>query len=496
MKKLNRKSKVYLAIDLGASSGRVMAARFDGRRLRLDEVHRFPNGGCLLPDGWHWEIVGLFAEIKRGLALAGTRYGRSLVSAGVDTWGVDYGLVDRRGRLLGLPFMYRDSRTDGAPERVFRRVSRSNIYGVTGLQSMFFNTLYQLEAERAASSTALNHAHRLLFTPDLLHYWLSGRMANEYTIASTSQMLDARRRTWARGLLARLGLPVHILGPLVQPGTKLGRLLPAWQEELGLGAIAIVAPGSHDTASAVAAVPAASEDYAYLSSGTWSLLGVERPEPLLTAEARRVNFTNEGGVCGTIRLLKNITGLWLLQECRRIWTGQGKKMGYSDIERLARRAKPFAAFVDPDDASFATPGDMPARVRAFCRATRQPVPRDDGQLARVLYESLALRYRDVLGKAETLTGRTYGCLHIVGGGSRDSFLDQLAADAIQRPVVAGPVEATALGNILVQMIASRDLASLSEGRDLVRASFPTVTYEPRDRARWDDAFARFRQVAS
>jgi rhamnulokinase len=488
--------RIYLAIDLGASSGRVMAGRFDGRRLRLEEVHRFGNAGCHLPDGWHWEITGLFAEIKKGLAAAGARYGRALVSAGVDTWGVDYGLLDGRGRLLGLPYMYRDDRTAGVPERVFRRVSRARVYAITGVQSMFFNTLYQLCAERASQSVALAQARHLLFTPDLLHYWLSGRMANEYTIASTSQMLDARRRTWARGLIRRLGLPGRLFGDLVEPGTELGPLRPVFQKELGLGRLRIVVPGSHDTASAVAAVPAEGADFAYLSSGTWSLLGAERERPLLTPEAMALNFTNEGGVGGTIRLLKNITGLWLLQECRRVWNERGAGLAFTDIERRASRARPFRSIIDPDDPAFGAPGDMPARIAAFCRRTRQPVPAGPAETGRVVYESLALRYRNVFDKLVRLTGRDYATLHIVGGGSQNHLLNQLAADAVQRPVVSGPAEATAIGNILLQMKAAGDIGSLAEGRALVRASFPTRTYEPRAAGPWDEAYARFRKVAA
>jgi len=321
-------------------------------------------------------------------------------------------------------------------------------------------------------------------------------MANEYTIASTSQMLDARRRTWARGLIRRLDLPARLFGDLVEPGTALGSLRPVFQKELGLGRLKIVTPGSHDTASAVAAVPAGGDDHAYLSSGTWSLMGVERDGPLLTPEAMALNFTNEGGVCGTIRFLKNITGLWLLQECRRVWNERGARLAFTDIEQKAARARPFRALIDPDAPVFSAPGDMPARIAAFCRRTRQPVPEGPGETGRVVYEALALRYRDVFGKLVRLTGRDYATLHIVGGGSQNHLLNQLAADAVQRPVVSGPAEATAIGNILLQMRADGELRSLAEGRALVRASFPTRTYEPRAAGPWDEAFARFQKVAA
>lgn len=488
---MNMKKRTYLAVDLGASSGRVMAGTFDGKKLCLEEVNRFKNAGCRLPDGWHWEVVGLFANIKDGLAKAGARYGQSIVSAGVDTWGVDYGLVDRRGRLLGLPYMYRDERTNGVPERVHRQVSAARTYGITGLQSMYFNSLYQLYAERMQKSSALDHAHRILFMPDLLHYWLSGRMANEYTIASTSQLLDASKRTWSRELIGELGLPGGLFGKLVQPGTILGPLLPDLQNELRIKSLNIVAPGSHDTASAVAAVPSATDNFAYLSSGTWSLLGTERAKPLLTDEARKFDFTNEGGICNTIRLLKNITGLWLIQECQRVWSQSGINRNFTEIAAEARKAKPFAALINPDDPSFATPGDMPARIRAFCRKTGQKLPAGDGQIARVVYESLALRYRMVFSMLEDLSATHYDRLHVVGGGSQNELLNQFTSDALQKPVVSGPAEATAIGNILMQMIAAGDVRSLREGRELVRASFDVKTYEPRSNAGWDDAYGNF-----
>jgi rhamnulokinase len=360
---------------------------------------------------------------------------------------------------------------------------------------MFFNTLFQIASEVASRSPALAVADRLLFTPVLIHYWLTGIAANEYTIASTSQLLDAKKRTWARGLIRKIGLPERIFGEIVEPGTALGRLLPVFREELGIRNLKIVAPGAHDTASAVAAVPATGSDHVYLSSGTWSLMGVERAKPLLTPDALRLNFTNEGGVCGTIRLLKNISGLWLMQESRRCWNERGANLAFPDIERRAKRARPFRAFIDPDHPEFAAPGDMPARIAAFCRRTRQPVVEDIGSVGRLIYESLALRYRDVFNKLVALTGRDYGALHIVGGGSQNLLMSQLAADAVQRPVVAGPAEATAIGNVLMQMMADRQVRSLAEGRELVRLSFPTRTHEPRSSSAWDEAYARFCKVA-
>ncbi len=487
--------RVYIAIDLGASSGRVMAGLYDGRRLALEELHRFENRGHRILGHYHWDVVSLFSEIRAGLARAAARHGRGLVSAGVDTWGVDYVYLDSRGRLLGLPYQYRDGRTAGLERLACRRVARDRIYATTGIQFIFFNTLLQVLSEAQEGAVALREADRILFTPDLMHYWLSGVAANEYTIASTSQMLDARKRTWAKGLLREMGIPTRMLGPLVQPGTVLGELLPDLREETGIPALKIIATASHDTASAVAAVPAEGRGHLYVSSGTWSLMGVERDEPLLTAEARELNFTNEGGVEGTIRLLKNIAGLWLIQECRRCWRGQGADLDFGAIAAMARRAKPFAAVVDPDAPEFATPGDMPARIRAFVERTGQKLPSGRDPIARAIHESLALRYHKVLAGLSRLTGREYDTLHIVGGGSQNTLLNQMAADATGRRVVAGPVEATAIGNILVQMKASGDLRSIAEGRELVRRSFPVRVYDPAPGPGWEDAIGRFSRIA-
>jgi sugar (pentulose or hexulose) kinase len=489
-------TRVYLAIDLGASSGRVMAGLYNGKTLVLEEAHRFPNGGHRIGDNFYWDFVGLFAEIKAGLAKAARQYGKQLVSAGVDTWGVDYGLLDRGGHLLGLPHHYRDPRTEGVQERVFRRMPRRRIYEVTGIQFMPFNSIYQLASEAARRSPALAHAHRVLFAPDLLNYWLTGRQVNEYTMASTSQLLDARTRTWAKGVIRRLGLPARIFAPVVQPGTVLGEVLPSLREETGLGKLKIIAPGCHDTASAVAAVPAVGHDHAYLSSGTWSLMGVETIEPVINDQSYNYGFTNEGGVCGTIRLLKNICGLWLSQECRRIWKQQGVEVAFEDLRRDAVAAAPFAALIDPDHPDFATAGDMPARIVAFCKRTGQKAPTTPGATARVIYDSLALRYREVFGMLECLTGRHYDALHIVGGGVRETVLSQYTADALNRPVHAGPVEATAIGNILMQMLAAKAIRSLDQGRELVRTSFPITTYKPGPSAPWDEAAKRFALLKS
>lgn len=486
--------RVHLAVDLGASSGRVMAGTFDGRRIALEEMNRFGNPGHSIHGSFHWDFLQLFADIKTGLRKAGQTHGRSVVSAGIDTWGVDYGLIDRQGRLLGLPYQYRDPRTNGIEEKACRRMPREKIYGISGIQFMFLNTMIQLVAEQEAKSVALANADRILFSPDLLNFWLTGVKANEYTIASTSQLLDAKKRTWSRPLIKAMGLPPKIFGDLVDPGTVLGGVTAGVGGEIGLPKLRIIAPGTHDTASAVAAVPARGADHAYLSSGTWSLMGVETRHPVLNEKSYRLNFTNEGGVCGTIRLLKNICGLWLIQESRRTWERQGKKLTFAEIESAAAEAKPFAAVIDPDSPDFSRPGDMPANIRAFCKRTGQKPPATPGEIARTIYESLALKYRRIFGMLEELTGRRLETLHIVGGGTKETMLSQFAANALQRPVIAGPVEATALGNILLQLMATGEIRSLDEGREIIRASFPTETYAPKDTEAWDAAFGRFLKI--
>ncbi len=504
----------FLALDIGASGGRAIIGRFDGERLALEDVHRFPNGPVALPGafgpGLHWNMLGLFEQLKEGVRRALVSCGE-LNSLGIDTWGVDFGLLDAQGELLGMPHHYRDSRTDGMLEAAFRRVPRAEIFAATGIQFMQFNTLYQLLALAVRKSPLLDAAATLLLTPDLLNYWLTGRAVSERTIASTTQFLDPYTGEWATDLLARLGLPTHILPHIVPPGTELGELLPHVAEEVGASSrqagarLQVVAPGCHDTASAVAAVPA-SADFAYLSSGTWSLLGTELRKPVIDAACLAANATNEGGVCGTIRLLKNITGLWIIQECRRAWAAApgapawGRQpLTWDEIVAQAAASQPFTAIVDVDAAEFATPGDpqgagsMPARIRTYCQRTGQPVPGTVGAVARVAYESLALKYWLTLEEIEALVGRRMGQLHIVGGGSQNRLLNQLAADATGRAVVAGPVEATAIGNLLLQMMATGVVASLAEGRELVRCSFAVETYEPRRDERWTAAAAWLRQ---
>ncbi len=483
--------KVYLAADLGASNGRVMAGIYDGEKLAIEEVHRFENQPQERDGSFRWDFDVLLQSIKTGFKAAAAKFGKDIVSVGVDTWGVDYGLLDESGKLIDMPFAYRDPRTEKMEEEACKRVPRREIYETTGIQFMFFNTLFQILSEVVAGRQELKKASRLLFTPDLVNYMLSGVATNEYTISSTSQLLDVRKRDWATGMMAKMGIPTHLFGDITQPGTCLGPILPEIQGATGLQNVNVVAVGGHDTASAVAAVPAESDSYAYLSSGSWSLMGIESAEPVVSDSAYDFGFTNEGGVGGTIRLLKNITGLWILQECRRAWAEAGSEMDFGEIGKLAQESEPFRSFIDPDDPSFTTPGDMPARIRDYCVRTDQPVPETPGQFARTALESLAFRCRTVFSNLEKLTGRRIDVLHIVGGGIKDVMLSQLTANAINRTVIAGPVEASSAGNIIVQMMAAGALATREDGKELMKRSFEPINYEPTDRADFEKAYECF-----
>jgi rhamnulokinase len=483
-------TKNLLAYDLGAESGRGILGQFDGSRLRLDVVHRFANGPVRTLDTLHWDMLHLWSEMLVGLRKAVTEKG-PIDALGVDTWGVDFALLGRGDTLLGNPRHYRDPHTIGYPEAAFETVSRLEIYRQTGLQFMRFNSLYQLLAMRRDRSPLLDAAESLLMVPDLLHFYFTGVKVNEFTDVSTSQMYDPTAKGWARGLLEALGLPTHVLGDVVQPGTVLGRLRASVAEEAGVAAVPVVLPGSHDTASAVAAVPARGASWCYISSGTWSLMGAELPAPLISEKTLHYNFTNEGGVGGTIRFLKNIMGLWLVQECRRSWERAGRDYTYDELTRLAEAAPAFASLVDPDHSSFWLPPNMPAALGDFCKRTGQPVPVEPGAVVRCALESLALRYRWVLERLEELLGRRIDVIHIVGGGGQNALLNQLTADACDRTVLAGPVEATAIGNVLVQLVGLGALGSLAEGREVVRRSFEVTTFEPRQPGRWDEPYQRF-----
>jgi len=485
-----------VALDLGAESGRAVLARIENGRLDLRPVHRFPNGPIRVRDSIYWDVLGLFSEIKQGLAMCAAETEGPISSIGLDTWGVDFALVDKAGDLLGNPYHYRDKRTEGMIEEACRRVPRREIFEYTGIQFMPLNTLFQLLSMGVANSPMLDMADKLLTMPDLLNFWLTGETVCEFSEATTTQFYDPREKTWARELLQRLGLPTHFLvDEIVPPGTKLGPLMASVAEEVGLPDATVVAPACHDTGSAVAAVPATGHTHAYISSGTWSLMGVEIKEPIITDATLEWNFTNEGGVSDTFRLLKNIMGLWLVQECRRTWERDGESLSYDEMTRLAAEAEPFAALVEPDDAAFLAPRDMPAEIRGFCERTGQTPPGTNGAIVRCALESLALKYRWVLEKLEEVCGHSLDTIHIVGGGSQNTLLSQFAADATGRPVVAGPVEATAAGNALVQAMALGCIGSLEEGREMIRRSFDVATYEPGDKGPWDRAYESYLKIS-
>ncbi|HZZ70826.1 MAG TPA: rhamnulokinase family protein [Pirellulales bacterium] len=491
---------VFLAVDIGASSGRHVAGLFDGNRLRLEEVYRFENGAVPAAGHLYWDLLQQWSHIRTGLRMAANKYGNRLASLGVDTWGVDYGLLDKRDELLGNPFTYRDHRADGMLERAFAIVPKEQIFQQTGVQFMQINTLYQLLSSRLSGSPILDAAETFLMMPDLFHWLLTGEKANEFTDASTSQCLDPLTQDWSKSLLEQLGIPTGILKNIVHPGTKLGKLRPQLAAEMGLSKIEVVLPGTHDTASAVMAVPAtstnrATPDWCYISSGTWSLMGVEIPQPILSRRCLELNFTNEGGVDNTIRLLKNISGLWLVQECRRIWNQTGKAQSWEDLSRAAAAAPPLAYLIDPDDAGFLSPDNMPQAIAEYCRRTGQGAPPDPGAVLRCALESLALAYRRVLGALEELTGGRINRIHIVGGGTQNRQLCQAAADACQRRVVAGPVEATAIGNLMMQAVAAGQVANIAQAREIIRHSFSVDEYAPRDKAAWDAAYDRFQKLA-
>ena len=464
----------YIAVDLGAESGRVILGSLAGGQLSLEEIRRFPNQAVQLPCGLYWDSFRLFHEIQEGLATAGRERQVKAAGIGVDTWGVDFGLTGPDGGLIDCPRHYRDPRTNTVPERLFQTVPRWEVFQQTGIQIMSINSLYQLYSLRLADSPALRDASRLLFMPDLLNYWLTGETRNEVTIASTSQFYDPRTRRFATGMLARLGIPTGILAPLIEPGCAIGPLLPRLAEATGLGAVPVYAVGAHDTASAVAAVPAEGDDWCYISSGTWSLMGVETAQPVISEQSYNLNYTNEAGVEGRTRLLKNIAGLWLLQECRRAWAAQGELHDYAELARMAEEAGPARAIIDPDD--FLQPGDMPSRIATWCREHSLDAPRTKGEFCRTILESLAHRYRDVLEGLESLIGRKIRVIHIVGGGSRNELLNRLVASVTGRTVIAGPVEATAAGNLLVQAIGAGEVANLEQAREIVRRSFEITTY--------------------
>ncbi|HZM05854.1 MAG TPA: rhamnulokinase family protein [Candidatus Saccharimonadales bacterium] len=475
------KEQIYLGVDLGAESGRVMAGAWDGRKLRIEELHRFSNGPVNLGESLRWDVLRLWTEIQNGLALAAQRFGDSIVSVGVDTWGVDFALLTRNGEMLGQAWHYRDARTSGIFREAFARVPRREIFARTGLQFMEINTLYQLLVLQRDQPDLLAAADCLLMMPDFFHWCLCGARVAEFTNASTTQCLDPVTRDWSGELLERFGLPRGIFPKTVQPGANLGWVRDSVCRKTGLGRVQVIAPPTHDTASAVAGTPTSNTgrtDWAYLSSGTWSLMGVESQNALLSDRVLELNLTNEGGIDGTYRVLKNITGLWLVQRCKQAFAARGGTSDYAELTLLAEKAPKGRSRIEVEDARFANPSDMPAAIQQFCRETKQPVPESEGDLVRCALESLAARYGVVFQGLEEVTGNRIEVIHLVGGGSRNHLLNQLTADACQRPVIAGPVETTALGNLLMQIRAHGELKSLAEMRAIVRASSELRRFEP------------------
>ncbi len=482
----------FLTFDLGAESGRAVLGIVDDQRIALHDVHRFPNEPQRILDRFHWDTVRLFAEIKRGLAKCVADHPGPLHGIGVDTWGVDFALLDQRDDILGLPYHYRDARTDGMMDEVFRIVPRDEVYRTTGIQFMQLNTLYQLMALRKAGSPLLELARTMLMTPDLINFWLTGIKANEFTNATTTQCFNPVAGGWAFEMLDRLGIPTGFFGDVVPPGTVLGPLHATMRDETGADAVSVIAPATHDTGSAVAAAPArGATGWAYISCGTWSLVGVESPQPVINERTLAYNLTNEGGVCGTIRLLRNVMGLWLLQQCRQSWARTDRTYSYEELAQMAPTAEPFVALIDPDDPAFLKPRDMPEAIRDYCRRTGQSAPDSVASFVRAIVEGLALKYRWVIERLEEVTGTPIETIHIIGGGSQNRLLCQATADATGKPVMAGPVEATALGNVAIQAMATGAIADLSQARSLIARSFPLIEYTPQDSGVWEEPYSRF-----
>lgn len=484
--------KKMLAVDYGASSGRGIIGGFDGKKFTLNEIHRFSNDPVMMPGGFYWDTIRLLFELKNSILKASLEGGVDTV--GIDTWGVDYGYLDKAGTLISNPYHYRDTRTENITDYFSKKhFPISELYKTTGIQSLNFNTVYQLAADLRDRPWVVEQAEDLLFMPDLLGYMITGEKSTEYTIASTGALLNAHTRAWADNIIDKIGFPKKLLGKLVEPGYSMGRILPSVAEEIGNANAEIIKVASHDTASAVLSVPAENEDFLYISSGTWSLMGIESSKPVITELSEKYNFTNEGGVFGTIRVLKNIMGLWIEQEARRQWAREGTKYTFDELSNMALASKPLQSLIDPDDQLFATAGNMPKRICDYCRMTGQHVPENAGEIVRCIFDSLALRYRWTAEKLEELTGRHYPVINIVGGGTKEEMLSKFTADASHKIVCAGPVEATTLGNIAMQSIASGEIKDMWEARRVIRNSFEIKEYHPdaETASAWDEAYGRF-----
>lgn len=485
-------TKRVLAFDFGASSGRAIIGCFDGDKITLEEVHRFSNDPVSVGGTVYWDVLRLFYEIKQGIIKA--KIAGGFDSIGIDTWGVDFGLIDSEGKLMENPVHYRDARTVGLVDEAFKTMPKEKLYGITGIQFMELNTLFQLIALKKYRPWMLERADKMLFMPDLFGYMLTGKMCAEYSIASTSQLIDLDKRTWSKEILDAFGIKESVFAPLVQPGTVLGELSKEVCEECGVDPVPVISVCGHDTQSAITSVPCEDGDFAFLSSGTWSLFGTELDKPIVNETSMNINITNEGGFDGSTGFLKNIIGLWLIQESRRQWKREGKEYSYADLEKLALAAEPFKCFIDPDAPEFVPHGNIPERVREFCRKTGQYVPETVGEIMRCIYESLAMKYRLTFEKLRECTERDYPVIHVIGGGTKDGLLCQMTANSCDRTVKAGPIEATVMGNVAVQLMSNGSVENIGQARKIVAESSELKTFEPKDTDKWAEAYEDFLKV--
>ncbi len=485
-------TKRVLAFDFGASSGRAIIGCFDGDKITLEEVHRFSNDPVSVGGTVYWDVLRLFYEIKQGIIKA--KIAGGFDSIGIDTWGVDFGLIDSEGKLMENPVHYRDARTAGLVDEAFKTMPKEKLYGITGIQFMELNTLFQLISLKKYRPWMLERADKMLFMPDLFGYMLTGKMCAEYSIASTSQLIDLDKRTWSKEILDAFGIKESVFAPLVQPGTVLGELSKEICEECGVDPVPVISVCGHDTQSAITSVPCEDGDFAFLSSGTWSLFGTELDKPIVNETSMNINITNEGGFDGSTGFLKNIIGLWLIQESRRQWKREGKEYSYADLEKLALAAEPFRCFIDPDASEFVPHGNIPERVREFCRKTGQYVPETVGEIMRCIYESLAMKYRLTFEKLRECTERDYPVIHVIGGGTKDGLLCQMTANSCDRTVKAGPIEATVMGNVAVQLISDGSVKNIGQARKIVADSSELKTFEPKDTDKWAGAYEDFLKI--
>ena len=485
-------TKRVLAFDFGASSGRAIIGCFDGDKITLEEVHRFSNDPVSVGGTVYWDVLRLFYEIKQGIIKA--KIAGGFDSIGIDTWGVDFGLIDSEGKLMENPVHYRDARTVGLVDEAFKTMPKEQLYGITGIQFMELNTLFQLIALKKYRPWMLERADKMLFMPDLFGYMLTGKMCAEYSIASTSQLIDLDKKTWSKEILDAFGIKESVFAPLVQPGTVLGELSKEVCEECGVDPVPVISVCGHDTQSAITSVPCEDGDFAFLSSGTWSLFGTELDKPIVNETSMNINITNEGGFDGSTGFLKNIIGLWLIQESRRQWKREGKEYSYADLEKLALAAEPFKCFIDPDAPEFVPHGNIPERVREFCRKTGQYVPETVGEIMRCIYESLAMKYRLTFEKLRECTERDYPVIHVIGGGTKDGLLCQMTANSCDRTVKAGPIEATVMGNVAVQLMSDGSVKNIGQARKIVADSSELKTFEPKDTDKWAGAYEDFLKI--